>query len=187
MKWREFYKWKGSFFFQSLLYLMEDMIFKISEWNFQTFYLIYVAKDLKKKWKFLKKILLYVRPGNSFTAARNRERPWVLRVAKWPFMRGRWAATRSRLPGCRTFSRPAIRTRFLWVMWPFGTEFAKIFQKLRILGGTILRLVTMSFLAHFCKKLTFYFASRDFNFGNFVMKLSGEEVNIVTYLHVLKN
>jgi len=45
----------------------------------------------------------------------------------------------------------------------------------------------MSFLAHFCKKLTFYFASCDFNFGNFVMKLTGEEVNIVTYLPVLKN
>ena len=45
----------------------------------------------------------------------------------------------------------------------------------------------MSFLAHFCKKLTFYFASCDFNFGNFVMKLTGEEVNIVTYLLVLKN
>ena len=35
--------------------------------------------------------------------------------------------------------------------------------------------------------LTFYFASPDFNFGRFVMKLSGEEVNIVTYLPVLKN
>ena len=45
----------------------------------------------------------------------------------------------------------------------------------------------MSFLAHFRKKLTFYFTSRDFNFGNFVMKLTGEEVKIVTYLHVLKN
>ena len=76
---------------------------------------------------------------------------------------------------------------FYELMWPFGTEFAQIFQKLRILGGTILRLVTMSFLAHFCKKLTFYFASCDFNFGNFVMKLTGEEVNIVTYLPVLKN
>ena len=76
---------------------------------------------------------------------------------------------------------------FYELMWPFGTEFAQIFQKLRILGGTILRLVTMSFLAHFCKKLTFYFASCDFNFGNFVMKLTGEEVNIDTYLPVLKN
>ena len=44
----------------------------------------------------------------------------------------------------------------------------------------------MSFLAHFRKKLTFYFASPDFNFGNFVMELTWEEVNIVTYLYVLE-
>ena len=61
------------------------------------------------------------------------------------------------------------------------------YSKKRILRGTILRLVTMSFLSHFRKKLTFNFASCDFNLGNFVMKLSGEEVNIDTYLHVLKN
>ena len=36
------------------------------------------------------------RPGKSFTAARSRQRPWVLGVAKWPFMSG--------CRGCRTFS-----------------------------------------------------------------------------------
>ena len=66
-------------------------------------------------------------------------------------------------------------------MLPFGTDFAQIFQKLRILGGTIHRLVTLSFFAHFCKKLTFCFAL-DFNYGNFVMKLNEVVVKIATYM-----
>ena len=44
----------------------------------------------------------------------------------------------------------------------------------------------MSKCDHFHKKFTFYFASRECNFGSLVMKLNGEEVNIVTYLQVLK-
>ena len=67
-------------------------------------------------------------------------------------------------------------------MLSFGTEFAQIFQKLRIVKVTIHRLVTLSFFAHFCKKLTFCFASLDFNYGNFVMKLNEVVVKIATYM-----
>ena len=108
-------------------------------------------------------------------------------VRKWPFF---FAKNQEILKMSHFYLNElslTIRTGFLWVNVTIWHWVCSNIPKIKDFRGTILRLVTMSFLAHFCKKLTFYFASCDFNFGNFVMKLSGEEVNIVTYLPVLKN
>ena len=54
----------------------------------------------------LKVLSVYIRLGKSFTAARSKERPLVLGVAKWPFIIGRCAAGRPQpAAGLQIFSQ----------------------------------------------------------------------------------
>ena len=67
-------------------------------------------------------------------------------------------------------------------MWPFGTEFAEIFQELRILGGTILCFVPTLILGY----LAISIERPDLNFQNFLVKINEWVDNTVSYQSIEK-